>query len=77
MKQTFIDNHFNQTDSHDWNIMWFNQASKPHVYNELNEYQKVNHFPNSFEITRKDKMSEVLQEVEDLNILPESFIIPE
>ena len=51
IKQTFIENGFQQTEAHDWNVMWFNSAAKPHVYNDLNEYQKVNHFPNSYEIT--------------------------
>lgn len=38
--------------------MWINTSSKPYVYEGLNEYQKINHFPNSFEITRKDKLAE-------------------
>ena len=38
--------------------MWINTSSKPYVYEGLNEFQKINHFPNSFEITRKDKLAE-------------------
>ena len=47
---------FVYTDSHDWNILWICVPGKPYLYEGLNEYQKINHFPNSFEITRKDKL---------------------
>lgn len=47
---------FNYTDSHDWNILWLCVPGKPYLYEGLNEYQKINHFPNSFELTRKDKL---------------------
>lgn len=49
---------FHYTEGHDWNMMWINTSSKPYVYEGLNEYQKINHFPCSFEITRKDKLAE-------------------
>lgn len=49
---------FHYTEGHDWNMMWINTSSKPYVYEGLNEFQKINHFPNSFEITRKDKLAE-------------------
>jgi hypothetical protein len=47
---------FTYTESHDWNILWIAASGKPYLYDGLNEYQKINHFPSSYEITRKDKL---------------------
>jgi tubulin polyglutamylase TTLL5 len=49
-------NGFQATESHDWNVLWSNSACKGYIYEGLNEYQKINHFPSSNEITRKDKL---------------------
>ena len=49
-------NGFSYTESHEWNILWSNGNCKSYLYEGLNEYQKINHFPNSNEITRKDKL---------------------
>lgn len=49
-------NGFEATESHDWNVLWSNSGCKSYLYEGLNEYQKVNHFPSSNEITRKDKL---------------------
>lgn len=31
-------NHFNYTESHDWNILWSNSGCKSYLYEGLNEY---------------------------------------
>ena len=49
-------NGFQHTESHDWNILWSNSGCKSYLYEGLNEYQKINHFPQSNEITRKDNL---------------------
>ena len=49
-------NYFAHTESHEWNILWSSGACKSYLYEGLNEYQKINHFPSSQEITRKDKL---------------------
>ena len=38
-------NGFRNTESHDWNILWMNSSANSYVYEGLNEYQKINHFP--------------------------------
>lgn len=38
-------NNFVHTDGHDWNVLWTCSACKPYLYEGLNEYQKINHFP--------------------------------
>ena len=47
---------FRYTDSHDWNVLWMGSNAKGYVYSGLNEFQRVNHFPCSNELTRKDRM---------------------
>ena len=49
-------NNFNFTDSHEWNILWSSSSCKSYLYEGLNEYQRINHFPQSYEITRKDRL---------------------
>lgn len=50
-------NGFGHTESHEWNFLWSSSSCKSYLYEGLNEYQKINHFPNSYEITRKDRLS--------------------
>ena len=53
------------------------------MYEEMNEYQKINHFPNSFELTRKDKMCENIVKLQkkfsqdEFGFIPETYILPE
>ena len=74
---------FQYTESHDWNILWFAQSGKPYLYDGLNEYQKINHFPSSYEITRKDKLClNVLKMQEKFGkrnyfIIPDTFLLPD
>lgn len=53
VKSILLTHGFEQTESHDWNVLWTNTIGKPYLYTGLNEFQKVNHFPSSYEITRK------------------------
>lgn len=57
VKSILIAHDFVQTEGHDWNILWTNTVGKPYLYTGLNEYQKVNHFPSSYEITRKNNLA--------------------
>ena len=38
-------NNFNFTDSHEWNILWSSSSCKSYLYEGLNEFQRINHFP--------------------------------
>ena len=49
-------NTFNYTDSHEWNVLWSTSSCKSYLYEGLNEFQRINHFPMSYEITRKDRL---------------------
>ena len=53
------------------------------VYHALLPYQKVNHFPNSFHITRKDLMNKSVSKMQlkygitHFNFLPKTYILPQ
>lgn len=74
---------FSSTDSHDWNLLWVGSSAQSYLYEGLNEYQKINHFPNSFELTRKDKMHINLSSMvnnhgkDDYNFVPETYLLPD
>ena len=56
LRTVFESNGFASTDSHEWNILWTASSCKAYLYEGLNEHQKLNHFPQSYEITRKDSL---------------------
>jgi Tubulin-tyrosine ligase family len=72
---------FKYTETHLWNILWIGKSAQAYLYNNLSVSQKINHFPNSFEITRKDKMCLNLKSMKskfpkDYDFFPDTFIIP-
>lgn len=72
---------FVHTDGHDWNVLWTCSSCKPYLYEGLNEYQKINHFPMSYEITRKDRLCANIVKMNEkygnFDIIPETFILPD
>uniref|UniRef100_A0A915PNE5 Tubulin--tyrosine ligase-like protein 5 n=1 Tax=Setaria digitata TaxID=48799 RepID=A0A915PNE5_9BILA len=63
------------------NIIWTGSHLKPHVLRAMASWQRVNHFPRSFLLTRKDKLYECLKRAQTLfgssyNIIPEFFVTP-
>lgn len=76
-------NGFSSTEGHNWNIIWSNGHAKPYVYEGVNAYQRINHFPNSYEVTRKDKLCENIVKMQlkfgkpAFNIVPETYLLPE
>jgi tubulin polyglutamylase TTLL5 len=62
--------------------MWSGGSLKGGVYQQLNKYQKVNHFPRSHEMTRKDLMYHNLTRMASLHgpkhfgFVPKTFIMP-
>ena len=76
-------NHFTHTESHEWNLLWSSGSCKSYLYEGLNEYQKINHFPQSFEITRKDKLAMNVNKMQQkfgkkqFDFLPDTYVIPD
>lgn len=72
---------FKYTETHLWNILWVGKSAQSYLYDDLNSFQRINHFPNSYEITRKDKMCLNLQIMKakfpvDYDFFPDTYIIP-
>ena len=72
-----------QTDRHDWNVLWTHTQGKSYFYERLNLFQKINHFPASQELTRKDKLCMNVRRMQEkyskqyFNFVPETFVLPE
>ncbi|XP_069592238.1 tubulin polyglutamylase TTLL5 isoform X4 [Ranitomeya imitator] len=68
--------------SNDFNLMWTGSHIKPHLMRCLTGFQRVNHFPRSYELTRKDRLYKNVQRmqhthgVRNFNILPQTFLLP-
>jgi len=75
-------NGFNFTESHEWNILWASSSCKAYLYEGLNEYQRINHFPQSYEITRKDRMCANFVKMQEkfgrdqMDFVPDTYILP-
>ncbi|XP_073494199.1 tubulin polyglutamylase TTLL5 isoform X2 [Phyllobates terribilis] len=68
--------------SNDFNLMWTGSHIKPHLMRCLTSFQRVNHFPRSYELTRKDRLYKNVQRmqqthgVRNFNLLPQTFLLP-
>ena len=55
---------------------------KSNVFQQLAKYQKINHFPKSFELTRKDFMNERIARMTEIhgkrnfNFTPLTYVLP-
>ncbi|XP_052057753.1 tubulin polyglutamylase TTLL5-like isoform X2 [Mytilus californianus] len=69
-------------NSSDFNVMWTGSHLKPFTLRGLTEFQKINHFPRSYEITRKDRLFKNVQRMQQIkgvkhfDFIPPSFILP-
>ena len=76
-------NGFSHTESHEWNLLWSSGSCKSYLYEGLNEYQKINHFPSSFEITRKDKLAINVNRMQHkygksmFDFIPDTYTLPD
>ena len=83
IRYLFESNGFVCTDRHDWNVLWTHTQGKHYFFERLNPYQKVNHFPGSTELTRKDKMAINIRRMQEkysktyFNIIPDTFVLPD
>jgi len=56
IKMMFEVNGLVESDSA-WNIMWAGTQIKRHMHGKLSTVQKINHFPATLELTRKDRLA--------------------
>lgn len=67
----------------DWNFYWASVGTVKQIFNpesgyRLNEMQVINHYPNHFELTRKDLMvKNIKRYLKDLSRDPSAFVPPD
>ncbi|XP_073503466.1 tubulin monoglutamylase TTLL4 isoform X2 [Phyllobates terribilis] len=83
VKQTVARSHFRITKkSHDWLGCWGHHM-KSTGFKAIRDYQKLNHFPGSFQIGRKDRLWRNLSKMQarfgrkEFNFFPQSFVLPQ
>lgn len=83
VKNTISRSHFKATKkSHDWLGCWGHHMKSP-GFKAIREYQKLNHFPGSFQIGRKDRLWRNLSKMQarfgkrEFGFFPRSFILPQ
>ena len=82
--QIFQANGFREisASNQDFNIMWTSSNPNPNIFKSLLPHQRVNHFPRSYELTRKDRMYKNIERLQQtkgikhFNFLPKTFILP-
>ncbi|XP_011640702.1 tubulin polyglutamylase TTLL5 isoform X2 [Pogonomyrmex barbatus] len=66
----------------DFNVLWTGTHPKPDILRNLMPYQKINHFPRSYEITRKDRLYKNIEAMQrnkgfrNLDFIPQTFLLP-
>ncbi|KAK6621419.1 hypothetical protein RUM44_001226 [Polyplax serrata] len=65
-----------------FNILWTGVHMKAHQLQTLRAHQRVNHFPRSYELTRKDRLYKNIERVQRLqglkhfDFIPQTFVLP-
>ncbi|KAM9850500.1 tubulin monoglutamylase TTLL4 [Aulostomus maculatus] len=83
VKNTIARSHFKVTKkSHDWLGCWGHHMKSP-GFKTLGEHQKLNHFPGTFQIGRKDRLWRNLSKMQlrfgrqEFNFVPRTFVLPQ
>jgi hypothetical protein len=64
-----------------WNVVWTG-VTKPELLREMSRFQRVNHFPMSFHLGRKDLMWKNIYKMKrafptDYDICPTTYLLPD
>mmetsp|Transcript_95021 Transcript_95021/g.165012 ORF Transcript_95021/g.165012 Transcript_95021/m.165012 type:complete len:1063 (-) Transcript_95021:83-3271(-) len=82
VKETLGANGLQQTKGKDWLVMWSGPRMRDKEYHGLHELQRVNHFPGSTELTRKDRLCVHFNKMarrfggDAYNFVPETYVLP-
>lgn len=81
IRNTLEDNGLKESKN-DWTVLWGNGYMNTNIYIGLYSWQKINHFPRSYEISKKDLLYKNLAKMQSLygihhfNFIPETYILP-
>uniref|UniRef100_H3B727 Tubulin tyrosine ligase like 4 n=1 Tax=Latimeria chalumnae TaxID=7897 RepID=H3B727_LATCH len=82
VKRTVFRSHFQIARKNDWLGCWGHHM-KSVGFKTLREFQKLNHFPGSFQIGRKDRLWRNLSKMQsrygkrEFNFFPQTFVLPQ
>jgi hypothetical protein len=82
IKNLLEENGFIESGDNDVTMIWNNGVPKPETLQGMAAYQKINHFPKSFEVTRKDLMQRNISKMQarhglnHFNFIPKTYILP-
>jgi tubulin polyglutamylase TTLL5 len=82
VRDSLVCNGLTQTRGKDWLVMWSGPRMRDKEYQGLHELQRVNHFPGSTELTRKDRICVHFEKMAKrfgsgcFNFLPETYTLP-
>ena len=67
--------------SSNWNLLWTGWV-KPETVKEATKFQRINHFPGTMQIGRKDNMWRNVSRLRrihnaDFDICPQTYVLPE
>ena len=70
-----------QTEGKNWNVLWSAPLKSESLHN-LTEFQRINHFPSTWQLGRKDNLwrnvSKMKREFgDDYDICPQTYLLPE
>lgn len=68
-------------ESDDWNLLWSDRSVTAERVMRMKIYQRINHFPSMYEITRKDTLAKNLNKIrkimpDEYDFYPMSFYLP-
>ncbi|XP_066146909.1 tubulin polyglutamylase TTLL5 isoform X1 [Euwallacea fornicatus] len=70
------------SNSTNFNLLWTGSQPKPGTLRSLAPHQRVNHFPRSYELTRKDRLYKNIERMQHLkglkhfDFIPQTFVMP-
>merc|ERR1719157_298025 len=83
VRDVFLTNGLRPTTGADWLVLWSGPRMAENTYKEMHEYQRVNHFPSSTELTRKDRLWAHFHKMEKLvgedayDFVPRTYVLPD
>lgn len=69
-------------NSSDFNLLWTGSHPKPGTLRAMAPHQRVNHFPRSYELTRKDRLYKNIERMQHqkglkhFDFIPQTFVMP-
>ena len=71
----------NQRLNKEWDVSWHDLSIAPDFLAKLNPYQKVNHYPGMYVVTRKNHLARNLMRMkrafpEEFNFFPQTWVLP-